>query len=153
MSEEAEEGGSFNIVTWIFVVLFLVFNWGAMDWVDAATLIHDREELFIEKIIYTLPLNLSFAFAFILASSVKRYNNWHFGINAFFFMVITDVFNRKGWLKPPVKIERSGLWPTRTYHLVLEYFDHFGTFDFLSALLIALYFTYYWHFEIMEKKV
>ncbi len=149
MSNEETSDGS-DVVSWIFVVLFLIFHWGSMDWVDVATLIHDRKELLLEKFIYTLPLNLSFGFAFILATSVKRYTKWHFLANSVFFTIITGVFNAKGWLNPAIEISNSGTMYMRTYHLLLEYFDHFGLFDFLCSLLIAIYLTYYWHVKIME---
>lgn len=152
MSAKDESEDSFNVVNWIFIVLFLIFNWGAMEWIDIATLIQDRKELFLEKIVFTLPLNLSFGFAFILAFSVKKYKHLHFAISTLFFTIITTVFNSYGWLKPAIKINDSSTPLRRSYHLLLEYFDYFGLFDFLSALLIAIYFTYVWHSEIFEKK-
>lgn len=152
MSEEAESEGSFNTVTWIFVILYLILNWGAMDWVDMITLVEDRKELFLRTVVYTFPLNLSFGFSFILAISVKKYKQWHFLMSALFFTIITDLFNIFGWLKPAVDTSRGEEPYRRVYYLLVEYFEHYGLFDFLSSILIALYFTYVWHYEIRGAK-
>lgn len=151
MSEEQKSEITFNQVTWFFVILLVMIHWGALDSEDVAYAIDNRKRLFIQNILYTLPLNLSLTFAFILATSVKRYRVSHLLITSFFFYWSTKFFNHYGWLSPEIPIDSSSSMISQAFRLLVEYFKHFQLFNFLSAILIGIYFTYFWHHKIMGE--